>query len=88
MAKLKKEITVYHATQAAALIEAEHYAKAKGYTVNYEDRIWTEHVQYGHTVKYSFPLTLDKTQNMAKFWLHIQLYRMGNGGYELNCYLS
>lgn len=79
---------VYHATQAAALMEAEQYAKKKGYSVIYEDRLWTEHVGYGHTVKYSFPLTVDRTGNEAKFWLHIQLYRMGNGGYELNCYLS
>ena len=80
--------TVYFSTQAAALMAAETETRKRGYEVVYADRLWTEHVNYGSTVKYSFPLLVAKTGNEAKKWLHIQLYRMGNGQYELNFYLS
>jgi hypothetical protein len=80
--------TVYFSTQAAALMHAEEETRKAGYNIMYADRLWTEHVDYGKTVKYDFPLTVIKTGNEAKKWIHIQLYRMGGGQYELNFYLS
>ena len=78
----------YFSTQAAALMHAEEETRKAGYDIIYADRLWTEHVGYGTSVKYDFPLTLRRTGNEAKKWIHIQLYRMGNGGYELNFYLA
>jgi hypothetical protein len=80
--------TTYFSTQAAALMHAEEETRKAGYDIIYADRLWTEHVGYGTSVKYDFPLTLRRTGNEAKKWIHIQLYRMGNGGYELNFYLA
>jgi hypothetical protein len=79
---------VYFSTQAAALMATEDSVRKSGYDINYSDNLWTEHVGYGETVKYNFPLTVIKTGGEAKKWVHIQLYRMGNGGYELNFYIS
>jgi hypothetical protein len=78
----------YFFTQSAALKHAEEETYKAGYDIIYPDRIWAEPVNYGTSVKYNFPLTLQRTGNEAKKWLHIQLYRMGNGKYELNFYLA
>ena len=80
--------TVYFSTQAAALMAAEDETRKRGYDIVCADHLWTEHVNYGSTVKYDFPLIVAKTGNEAKKWLHIQLYRMGKGQYELNFYIS
>ena len=82
------KLETYFSTQAAALMAVETEVRNRGYNIVYADHLWCEHVNYGHTIKYSFPLTLVKTGNDARKWLHIQLYRMGNGQYELNFYLS
>lgn len=77
---------VYHTAQASALIEAEKEARQRGYNITYADYLWCEHVAYGHTVKYDFPLTRIDGRNTKK-WIHIQLYRMDKGTYELNCFI-
>jgi hypothetical protein len=78
---------VYHATQSAAIIEAEKETLHRGYFIDFPDRLWCEHVNYGSTVKYSFPLIRKDGRNTKK-WVHIQLYRMDKGQYELNSYIS
>ena len=83
-----EKLETYFATQAAAIIEVEKETRRRGYDIIYGENLWAEHVAYGTTVKYSFPLTVVKTGNEAKKWLHIQLYRMGSGKYELNFYIA
>jgi len=78
----------YFDTQAQAIEEAENHAKRLGYDVNYPDRIWTEHVNYGSVVKYHLGLILQKTGNAARKLLHISLYRMDSGKYELTYYFN
>lgn len=79
-------MNTYHSTQSAALMEAEKVTRERGYLIMYEDRLWCEHVNYGSTVKYSFPLSRIDGRNTKK-WVHIQLYRTDKGMYELNTYI-
>jgi hypothetical protein len=75
----------YFATQQAALHHADQIATAKGWIPQYPDNIWTEHVSYGTTVKYHIPM-LTQRGNPARKWMHIVLYRMDSGRYELTVY--
>ena len=79
---------MYFKTQSAALEQAEQDATKKGYEVQYPTSffglcIYSE--QYG---KYSFELKCLKTGNFAKKMLHIILYRMPSGNYELVNYIQ
>jgi hypothetical protein len=80
--------STYFETQAAALDFTFTNVKDRGYTVNEPQSIWTEHVAYGTTVHYNLPLIVTRTGNPAHKWLHIALYRMDSGRYELTFYLS
>ncbi len=79
--------STYFSTQNQALeyayksIEDENH-----YEIIFPDRIWTEHVAYGHTTFYNLELRVKRTGNPAKKYLHIILYRMPSGNYELNFY--
>ena len=79
----------YFNTQSAALqfvydtIDMENH-----YDILFPESIWTEHVAYGTVVKYHLPLKVKRTGNFAKKYLHITLYRMDNGKYELTYYKS
>jgi hypothetical protein len=79
---------MYFKTQSAALFQAEQEAQKKGYEVQYPNSffgicIYSE--QYG---KYSFELKCIKSGNIAKKMLHITLYRMPSGNYELVNYIN
>jgi len=76
----------YFETQQAALHCADQMATKRGYIPQYPDNIWTEHVNYGTTVRYHIPM-LTKKGNLAKKYLHIVLYRMDSGRYELTTFL-
>lgn len=82
----RKQEPTYFETQQAAL---HHVYTSVGnrYAIQFPDNIWTEHVSYGTTVKYDLPLIVTKTGNPARKWLHISLYRMDSGRYELTFYL-
>lgn len=77
----------YFNTQSSALEHVEQTLD-KRYAIAYPDRIWSEHVNYGTTVKYHFPLIVKKTGNPARKWLNISLYRMDSGTYELTQYIN
>lgn len=82
------ESSTYFATQAAALDFAFTSVNDRGYTVDEPQSIWTEHVAYGTTVHYNLPLIVMRTGNPARKWLHIALYRIDSGRYELTFYSS
>jgi hypothetical protein len=79
----------YFNTQSAALqfvydtINMENH-----YEIEFPERIWTEHVHYGTSVSYHLPFKVKRTGNFAKKYLHITLYRMDSGKYELTYYKS
>jgi len=77
----------YFETQAAALQSVyDAIGLGKRYDIVFPDRIWTEHVGYGSHVKYHLPLRVKYTGNLAKKYLHIVLYRLESGRYELTYY--
>lgn len=84
---MKSYISTYYATQNQALeaVYAE-IEKENHYEIVFPDRIWTEHVAYDHTVSYNLELKVKRTGNAAKKYLHIALYRMPSGNYELTFY--
>ena len=77
----------YFETQNAALHCADTMAKDKGYQPQYPETLWCEHVDYGTTVKYHIPM-LTKGGFPARKYLHISLYRMDSGRYELTTWLQ
>jgi len=80
---------VYFETQASALQSVYNEIDAADhYEIIFPDRVWTEHVAYGSFVKYSLPLRVKYTGNLAKKCLHIILYRLESGRYELTHYKS
>jgi hypothetical protein len=80
---------IYYTTQASALQAVnDEFENNRPYEIQYPDNLWAEHVAYGTTVYYHFPLKVKKTGNLAKKWLHVTLYRMDSGNYELTYYLS
>ena len=78
----------YFKTQNGALQEVENYVNLKGYKILHPTSLWVDHLYPGNTAKYDFPLKVIKTENLAKKWIHIQIYRMDSGLYELNYYLN
>ena len=77
----------YFETQNAALECADNMAVANGYQPQYPDTLWCEHVNYGTNVKYAIPMLTSKG-NPARKYLHISLYRMDSGRYELTTWLQ
>jgi hypothetical protein len=79
--------STYFSSQNAALefvfrqIDFENH-----YDIKFPDRIWTEHVPYGQSISYHLDLIVKQTGNLARKCLHIILYRMDSGNYELNFY--
>lgn len=86
--KINKQ-NIYHPTLRAALEKAEKYAAERGYTIDPEElfrEFGTGGVSYETTRKGS--LTLYKDGIPQKKRLHIQIYRMPSGSYELNDYIN
>ena len=77
----------YFETQSEALDYAFSSVLPK-YEVKLPDHLWTEHVAYGQNVFYHLPLIVKSTGNPAKKCLHIFLYRMDSGRYELTYHKS
>jgi hypothetical protein len=76
----------YFETQSSALQYVEDQLKSK-FLIAYPDRIWSEHVNYGTSVSYHLPLNTLEGKPTRRF-VHITLYRMDSGRYELNYYKS
>ena len=77
----------YFETQQSALDHSHRMATSRGYEPQYPDYLWTEHVSYGTNVKYCIPM-LTSRGNPARKHLHISLYRMDSGRYELTTWLQ
>jgi hypothetical protein len=77
----------YFETQHEALDYSHQMAISRRYDPQYPDHLWTEHVSYGTNVKYCIPL-LTHRGNPARKHLHISLYRMDSGRYELTTWLQ
>ena len=79
---------VYHETLAGAFETITDFLAEKGYEVS-DDQLFqfgTGGISYGTTKRYSFELT--REGEPAKNLLHVQIYRMDSGMYELNMYYN
>jgi hypothetical protein len=82
---------VYHNSYSSAVDIAIKFAEKKGYVVDTDD-VWNQistgpkKPSDGKTNKFS--LGLIKGDKVDKKKLHIQIYGMGNGRYELNMYIQ
>lgn len=76
----------YFDTQNQAL-EFAYSTIPKKYQIKFPEYLWTESVNYGSYVRYCLPLQVIETANIAKKCLHITLYRMDSGSYELTNYV-
>jgi hypothetical protein len=88
---LKGDYEVYHGSYTSAINTALSYAINKGYTTD-DDEVGTKiglgprKPDEGKTNRFS--ITLYKNQIEQRKMLHIQVYNMGNGRYELNAYIN
>ena len=80
--------TPYYETLSAALDAAVAAAKAKGYDVNPDElfNFSTGGITYGTSKSGYFSLTVNNIPQKKQ--LHVQLYRMDSGRYELNFYIQ
>lgn len=88
-------IETYHETLAAALDAVERWAGENRAVINVgfaAPDAWKERFSVGYCIyagcsaRESFELLSYKGKETRK-WLHINLYRLESGLYELNCYI-
>jgi hypothetical protein len=82
----KFDYETYHKTLSSALDAARNYSVVKGYDEVEFNMNDVQHVAYGHTERFSKELT--KNGVPQKKALHVQIYRMESGNYELNMYIN
>ena len=82
----REESLIYFDTQAEALRSLEAGVHSRRFAIVYPDNLWAEHVAYGTTREYHFDL-LNHAGGRSRKNLHVQLYRMDSGRYELNWYI-
>ncbi len=85
--KNSKEIGTYFNTQSEALDAAFDAVRAKGLEPMIPESMWAEHVPYGQTQRYDFELERDGMPVKRRL-LHVILYRMDSGKYELTSYVA
>jgi hypothetical protein len=80
------DFEIYHNTLSEALSEVEEFLSKKGYEINDEQlfQFGVGGITYGQTKRNSFEL--NRNGEPAKNLLHVQIYRMDSGKYELNMY--
>lgn len=87
----KSDYEVYHNSYTNAINTAREYAEKQGYQINDDDAfrkigMGPKKPSEGKTNRFSVELLKDGQPQ--KKLLHIQVYGMGNGRYELNTYVA
>lgn len=77
----------YFDTMSLAIDTAKEQADRKNFEVIDNELLW-EHVPYGQTRKRSLELVSKNTGAKSKKMLHVSLYRMESGRYELTAYIN
>jgi len=76
----------YFETQSGAIESAQDYALNKGYEADMAS-FYPVHIKYGETANYHVELSKNDKPVKNKM-LHISLYRMDSGKYELTNYIN
>ena len=81
---------IYHDTYSSAISAAIEHGKEQGYEFDSDEvfsitGIMNSRPKNGETISMTVPLYKDGKE--VKKALHIQVYDMQNGKYELNCYI-
>lgn len=79
-------LATYHETLHSAKEEARKLVPT-GYTLDEDDYFHLQHVHYGTTGRVHARMITPKG-NEASRWLHVSIYRMDSGRYELTAYLG
>lgn len=82
----KFDYEIYHKTLASCFDEAERYVTTRGYDPIEFDLSDAQHVAYGQTQKYNKELKVDG--ELQRKMLHVIIYRMDSGTYELTMYFN
>ena len=87
----KSDYEIYHASYTQCIEEARKYVEKNGYTVDDDDMfsivgMGPKKPSAGKTNKLHIPLY--KNGKPQKKELHVQVYGMDKGNYELNMYIS
>ena len=82
---------VYHNSYTSAIETAREWAEKQGFEIDNDDAftkigVGPKKPSEGKTNRFSIRLTKDGKEQRKQ--LHIQVYGMGNGKYELNCYIG
>lgn len=80
------DLKIYHSSLGAAKDEARKLVP-KGYQLDEDDYFLLQHVSYGETGKVHARMYTEKGNEACK-WLHVIVYRMESGNYELTAYLN
>lgn len=96
MIKLKNilneaKFQVYHNSYTSAIETAREWAEKQGFEIDNEDAftkigVGPKKPSEGKTNRFSIQLTKDGKEQRKQ--LHIQVYGMSSGKYELNCYIG
>lgn len=79
---------MYFKTQSAALEYAEQDAAKRGFNVIYPNSFFGINLYAEQYAKYSFELQYSNQDKTTKKMLHVCLYRMPSGNYELTHYIN
>jgi hypothetical protein len=82
----KFDYDTYHKTLSSALDAVRGYAGKRGYDEVEFSMNDVQHVPYGHTERFTKELTKGGVPQRKA--LHVQIYRMESGNYELNAYIN
>jgi len=82
----KFDYETYHKTLSSALNAVRAYANSRGYDEVEFGMGDVQHVGYGHTERLTKELTKGGVPQRKA--LHVQIYRMESGNYELNMYIN
>jgi hypothetical protein len=82
----KFDFEIYHKTLSSCFDEIRNYVIKRGYDPIEFELYEPQHVAYGQTQRYNKELTVNG--KLQRKGLHIQIYRMDSGNYELNMYIN
>ena len=86
-ASTTKDFRSYYSSLGELKDEVREVVKLRGYTLNEDEYFTLQHVPYEMTERRTITI-YTKNGNEAKKALHLAIYRMPSGNYELTAYIN